>query len=160
LRGFYDKTNFSFFFLFFNFQHIGFPQSKEADLSFLLNDLGYYEAPGINVMVFSDFYPEGHQSGVTIVQCGTRVAANGDVRLEPAPGQWSPIPRMGQRRIDQNWNSECRSLVPDSSKDRKGFNPITYPDLKFRYTVKQKQSAAVYVSSSVLKSVPESWQRA
>ena len=88
------KRIFLFFFLFFNFQHIGFPQSKEADLSFLLNDLGYYEAPGINVMVFSDFYPEGHQSGVTIVQCGTRVAANGDVRLEPAPGQWSPIPRI------------------------------------------------------------------
>ena len=41
---------------------------------------------GLNVMVFDDFYPEGHQGGLTIIQHGTRVAANGDVRLEPTPG--------------------------------------------------------------------------
>ena len=82
-----------------------FSQSTEADLSFVLNDEGYYEAPGVNVMVFSDFYPEGHQSGVTIVQCGSRVAACGDIRLEPAPGQWSPTPVMGQRHIDKKLGS-------------------------------------------------------
>ena len=155
------KRIFLFFFLFFNFQHIGFPQSKEADLSFLLNDLGYYEAPGINVMVFSDFYPEGHQSGVTIVQCGTRVAANGDVRLEPAPGQWSPIPRTGQRRIDQKLGTVSVDLwYPDSSKDRKGFNPITYPDLKFRYTVKTEAiGSSIRVTVSFENPVPESWAK-
>ena len=65
-----------------------------------LNDAGYYERPGLNVMVFDDFYPEGHQGGVTIIQCGRRVAANGDVRLEPGPGQWSPVPRSGKKEGD------------------------------------------------------------
>ena len=56
-----------------------------------INAEGYYENRGVNVMLFDDFYPEGHQGGLTIVQAGRRIAANGDVRLEPAPGQWAPI---------------------------------------------------------------------
>ena len=91
-----------------------------------LNDAGYYERPGLNVMVFDDFYPEGHQGGVTIFQCGRRVAANGDIRLEPAPGQWSPVPRVGQKTIDRERGTITVTLwYPDSSKDRRGFNPIS-----------------------------------
>ncbi len=98
---------------FFSFQCIAFSQPQEAGLSFILNNEGYYEAPGVNVMVFSDFYPEGHQSGVTIVQCGSRVAANGDVRLEPTPGQWSPTPVMGTAEYrSETGNRKRRSLVP------------------------------------------------
>ena len=37
--------------------------------------------PGLDVIVFDDYYPSGHQSGITIVQNGVRVAANGDIRL-------------------------------------------------------------------------------
>ena len=65
-----------------------------------INDKGYFARQGLNVMVFSDYYPEGHQTGVTIVQHGTRVAANGDLRLEASPGQWSPIPAAGERKVD------------------------------------------------------------
>ncbi len=65
-----------------------------------INSDGYYENRGVNVMLFDDFYPEGHQGGLTIVQAGRRIAANGDVRLEPTPGQWSPVPRVGQRMVD------------------------------------------------------------
>ncbi len=138
-----------------------FSQSTEADLSFVLNDEGYYEAPGVNVMVFSDFYPEGHQSGVTIVQCGSRVAACGDIRLEPAPGQWSPTPVMGQRHIDKKLGSVSVDLwYPDSSKDRKGFNPITYPDLKFRYTVKTEAiGSSIRVTVNFKDPIPESWTK-
>src|SRR6476661_8873124 len=61
-----------------------------------INEKGYFERQGLNVMVFSDYYPEGHQTGVTIVQHGTRVAANGDLRLEASPGQWSSTPRQAR----------------------------------------------------------------
>ncbi len=60
---------------------------------FRINEEGYYEVPGLNVMAFQDFYPYGHQGGITVIQNGIRVSANGDVRLEDAPGQWSPIPK-------------------------------------------------------------------
>src|SRR6202044_4197189 len=66
-----------------------------ADPQLKLNAQGYFEAPGLNVTVFSDIYPDGHQTGVTVIQHGVRVAANGDLRLEPSPGQWSPMPAGG-----------------------------------------------------------------
>jgi hypothetical protein len=102
-----------------------------------INENGYYELPGLNVMVFDDFYPEGHQGGVTLVQFGKRVAANGDVRLEPTPGQWAPVPKVGEKNVDRESGIiKVQLSYPDSSKDRKGYNPIIYPDLKFKYTVK------------------------
>src|SRR3972149_4078687 len=70
--------------------------------SLVLNEQEYFEMPGLDVMVFHDTYPEGHQSGVTIIQNGVRVASNGDVRLEPAPGQWQPVPKVGERAVDRD----------------------------------------------------------
>lgn len=101
-----------------------------------LNDQGYFAEPGLNVMSFSDYYPDGHQTGVTIIQHGVRVAANGDLRLEASPGQWSPMPATGERTVDAATNTVSRHLsYPDPAKDRTGFNPIVYPDLKLGYTV-------------------------
>ena len=112
-------------------------QSQQQSPALRINKEGYYETQGLNVMMFDDFYPEGHQGGLTIVQCGRRVAANGDVRLEPGPGQWSPVPKVGQRHVDKAKGVITVDLwYPDSSQDRKGFNPIIYPDLKFKYTIK------------------------
>lgn len=102
-----------------------------------INAKGYFAEPGLNVMVFSDFYPDGHQTGVTIVQHGSRVAANGDLRLEVSPGQWSPMPATGARTVDQTTGTISQTLsYPDPAKNRTGFNPIDYPDLKFSYRVK------------------------
>ena len=36
-----------------------------------------------------------HQGGVSIIQNGVRVATNGDIRLDPAPGQWQAMPKTG-----------------------------------------------------------------
>src|SRR3974377_396176 len=80
------------------------PACLGADAGLKINPAEYFEEPGLNVMVFQDYYPEDHQSGITIIQHGTRVAANGDVRLEPAPGQWSPVPAVGERTIDREHN--------------------------------------------------------
>src|SRR5271169_6841277 len=124
-----------------------------------LNTSGYFERPGLNVMVFDDFYPEGHQGGVTIVQCGRRVAANGDVRLEPAPGQWSPVPRVGPRTVDREKESIAVTLwYPDSSRNRKGFNPIDYPDLAFRYSITARpEGNGIKIVVNLDRALPAGW---
>src|SRR5215203_583999 len=71
--------------------------AKTKNSSMKLNDLEYLEYNGVNVMLAHDFYPEGHQGGVGIIQNGLRTATNGDLRLEPTPGQWEPIPKVGKR---------------------------------------------------------------
>ncbi|HKI47114.1 MAG TPA: glycoside hydrolase family 9 protein [Balneolales bacterium] len=124
-----------------------------------INDKGYYEMQGLDVMVFDDFYPEGHQGGLTIVQFGTRVAANGDVRLEPTPGQWSPVPKVGKRTVDKDAGVITVSLsYPDSSKDRKGFNPIDYPDLRFHYTIRTETVGnSIKLTVDLDKPLPAKW---
>lgn len=102
-----------------------------------INEQDYLEMTGLNVMLAHDFYPESHQGGVGIIQNGLRVATNGDLRLEPAPGQWQPVPKVGTRMVDRERQEiSIRMEYPDESKDRKGFNPIIYPDLNLAYTLK------------------------
>lgn len=103
----------------------------------VINSDEYFEMPGLNVMVFYDIYPEGHQGAVGIIQNGTRVATNGDLRLEPTPGQWQPIPATGKRQVFPERNEiSITCTYPDESRNRKGFNPVFYPDLNFSYEVR------------------------
>jgi len=103
----------------------------------VVNSDEYFEMPGLNVMVFYDIYPEGHQGAIGIIQNGTRVATNGDLRLEPTPGQWQPIPATGQRKVFPDRNEiSITCTYPDESRNRKGFNPVFYPDLNFSYEVR------------------------
>lgn len=74
----------------------------------------YFEAPGMSVMAFQDIYPDGHQGDVSIIQNGVRVATNGDIRLDPAPGQWQPMPKQDGLVVDTAINT----VRP----------PLTYPD--------------------------------
>ncbi|MEJ2298175.1 MAG: glycoside hydrolase family 9 protein [Woeseiaceae bacterium] len=109
-----------------------------ADLR--LNERGYFESPGLDVIVFSDIYPEGHQTGVTVVQHGVRVAANGDLRLEASPGQWSPVPRAVERRVDEKEQTltpatgnafritvDLDKPLPEDWVGRVGFNFELFP---------------------------------
>jgi len=75
-----------------------------------LNEKEYFEIPGLNIMAFQDIYPDGHQGGVAIIQNGIRTATNGDIRLEPTPGQWSPIPHQKSRAVDIA-NNEIRAIL-------------------------------------------------
>src|SRR5580698_5553683 len=90
-------------FCFFYFIGDGYAQSAAKGVAagpgMTLNKLEYLENQGVNVMLAHDFYPEGHQGGVGIIQQGQRVATNGDIRLEPTPGQWQPIPKVGKRIV-------------------------------------------------------------
>ena len=121
-----------------------------------LNSKEYFEAPGINVMVFQDIYPDGHQSGVSIIQNGVRVATNGDIRLDPAPGQWQPMPAQVSRRVDASSNTITTTLAyPDPTKNRVGFNPINYPDLTFTYkVVVHGEGEAVHITVDLDKPIP------
>lgn len=126
---------------------------------FVLNERGYFEREGISVMVFQDFYPEGHQSGVTLIQHGERVAANGDVRLEATPGQWQPVPRLLRREVHRAQNEIVAYLAyPDTAQHRKGFNPIFYPDLKLSYRVWVRGEAeGVRIGVDLDAPLPEAW---
>jgi endoglucanase len=127
-----------------------------------LNSLGYFEAPGLNVTVFADIYPDGHQTGVTVIQHGVRVAANGDLRLEPSPGQWSPMPAGGAQSVDASANTVTQTLsFPDPTKNRTGFNPIDYPDLKFTYRIRVTpvgEGDAFKISVDLEQPLPREWE--
>ena len=128
--------------------------------SLTLNDKNYFSMQGLNVTVFSDIYPDGHQTGVTIIQHGSRVAANGDLRLEVSPGQWSPVPAGGAQSIDKAHQRITQNLrYPDPSKDKKGFNPINYPDLKFSYdvSVTALQDNQFKITVDLDKPLPAEW---
>ena len=77
---------------------LGFGTNVSAQ-DFKLNEHGYFQASGINVMAFDDIYPEGHQGGVALIMNGQRVATNGDLRLEATPGQWQPVPKQLTRKV-------------------------------------------------------------
>lgn len=124
-----------------------------------INELEYLEMPGLNVMLAHDYYPESHQGGVGFIQNGLRVATNGDLRLEPAPGQWQPVPKVGKRVVDRAAQTiSVRMQYPDPEKDRRGFNPIIYPDLELGYTLKIRPDGKSFrVVVDLDRPLPEGW---
>jgi len=124
-----------------------------------LNKQEYLEYKSVNVMLAHDFYPEGHQGGVGIIQNGLRIATNGDIRLEPTPGQWSPIPKVGSRVIDKSKQEiSVRMAYPNEEIDRKGFNPIVYPDLKFAYNIRVVPVGKAFkIIVDLDKPLPDDW---
>jgi endoglucanase len=130
--------------------------------SLKLNDKGYFATQGLEATVFDDIYPDGHQTGVTIIQHGERVVANGDLRLEPSPGQWSPVPKGGRKAIDKETQTISQEMwYPDSTKNKVGFNPIDYPDLKFKYKVHVNAVAnnGIHITVDLLEPLPIEWRK-
>ena len=124
-----------------------------------MNEQEYLEMTGLNVMLAHDFYPESHQGGVGIIQNGLRVATNGDLRLEPTPGQWQPVPKVGKRVVDRATQEiSVRMQYPDPDKNRKGFNPIIYPDLNFSYNLRVKpEGKAFRIIVDLDNPLPDEW---
>lgn len=125
----------------------------------LESNLGYFRNKGVDVMAFDDIYPAGHQSGVSIIMHGSRLAANGDVRFEPTPGQWQPVSKQGVRELDEQAGTITTHLsYPDLSKHLRGFNPMIYPDYRFTYTVTVKgQGESVLITVDLDKPIPEEY---
>src|SRR5215208_4151792 len=95
-------------------------QVRDDAATLRINELEYLEMPGLNVMLAHDYYPESHQGGVGVIQNGLRVATNGDLRLEPTPGQWQPVPKVGKRMVDRAAQTiGVRMQYPDPEKNRR-----------------------------------------
>lgn len=126
---------------------------------FTLSPSGYFRNEGVDVMSFNDFYPEGHQGGVCIIMNGNRVATNGDIRLEATPGQWQPVPKQINRKVDNANNTISTDLCyPDSSRHLTGFNPMIYPDIQFNYTVQVKgEGANIIVTVNLDRPIPQAF---
>src|ERR1035437_5035886 len=123
-----------------------------------LNDLEYFEMPGLNVMSFQDIYPEGHQGGVSIIQNGVRVATNGNLVLNPTPGQWQPVSKLRNREVDKKNNTIRVSLTYPDSGRFKGFNPIKYPDLYFNYKITvTPEGNSIRIIVDLDRPLPKDW---
>ena len=77
--------------------------------SMKLNDLGYFEARGTNVLVYNNlyngsFYDEKF-AGLEIIQRGERIATGGGIRLMNTPEQWDIFGVVSPRQIDRGESS-------------------------------------------------------
>jgi endoglucanase len=71
-----------------------------ADLR--LNDKDYFDTQGLSVLVHQNgFHPvfrDAKIAGIQIILHGERIATDGEVRLQPTPEQWDPVPEFSERR--------------------------------------------------------------
>jgi hypothetical protein len=111
-------------------------EKQEFELNILS---GYFQNGGVDVMAFDDFYPSGHQSGVSIIMHGNRVASNGDVRVEQTQGG-GHFPEQGERKLDEAANAITTSMgisTDGSSTDgTSAFSEQTVFKLNYKVTVK------------------------
>ena len=74
-----------------------------------LNDLGYFEARGTNVLVYNNIYNGGFYdekfAGLEIIQRGERLATGGGIRLMNTPEQWDIFGTMTAREVNRDGNS-------------------------------------------------------
>jgi endoglucanase len=84
------------------------------------------EAPGLSVFVehnqFSPIFFDEKNAGLQMVLHGERIATDGQVRLNPTPEQWDPVPTFGKRTMD----AASGTIAVTSS----------YPQAKLTYTMK------------------------
>jgi len=129
-------------------------------MNFTLNEeKGYFKKNGVQITAFSDFYPAGRQSGIGLIMHGHRVASNGDVRFEPTPGQWQPVPKKLERDVNIQAETITTTLLyPDKDAHLKGFNPIIYPDFEFTYQVCAKADGeAVLITVDLDREIPQKY---
>lgn len=98
------KRHFTFVLILF-FLLPSFSNSQQLQL----NELDYFEASGINVLVFSNKYNpvffDEKTAGVELIHHGVRTATGGAVRLHNTPEQWDLVPEIVSRDVDSKSNS-------------------------------------------------------
>ncbi len=74
-----------------------------------LNEQGYFDERGLNVLVFSSEYNgmffDEKTAGIELIQHGVRTATGGAVRLKPTPEQWDQIPKVVERKLSRETNT-------------------------------------------------------
>ncbi|MBR5934777.1 MAG: glycoside hydrolase family 9 protein [Bacteroidaceae bacterium] len=111
-----------------------------------INERGYFESQGVNVLVYSNRYQgvfcDEKTAGIEIIQRGVRIATGGGVRLMNTPEQWDIYSTLTERTIDTIGGAiNCR------------FN---YQDYNFQYglTVKQEGNG-IRISVELDEPLPE-----
>lgn len=127
------------------FVSLALPVQAKDDLT--LNDKDYFEKPGLNVLVFSNWYDglfsDSKTSGVELIHHGERTVTNGDVRLNATPEQWDMTPMFKERKV----NREDQSI--------EAF--LHYPDEQFDFSIKViKNAAGVRLTVNLPKPLPKS----
>jgi hypothetical protein len=84
------------------------------------------EAPGVSVFVdhnkWSPIFFDEKNAGIQIVLHGQRIAVDGDVRLNPTPEQWDPVPTF----IDRSADAKSDQVVVRAA----------YPDVQLNYRIR------------------------
>src|SRR5512143_1721364 len=74
-----------------------------------LDDRGYFEQRGLDVLVFSNEYNgmffDEKTAGLELIHHGVRTATGGAVRVKPTPEQWDQIPKVVERKVDREANT-------------------------------------------------------
>lgn len=70
-----------------------------------LNDLEYFERPGVNILVYNNLFTGGFNdektSGLEVIHHGVRTVQGGAVRLSNTPEQWDLVPATTSRTVNQ-----------------------------------------------------------
>ena len=111
-----------------------------------INDRGYFETQGVNVLVYSNRYQgvfcDEKTAGIEIIQRGVRIATGGGVRLMNTPEQWDIYSTLTERTIDT-----LGGVINCHFK---------YQDYEFDYDLKvQEEGIGFRVSVILDKPVPE-----
>ncbi len=119
--------------------------AQEKNMQMKLDKLGYFEKPGLEVLVFNNWYDgnfsDAKIAGIELIHHGIRTATNGDVRLSPTPGQWDPVPHLVDRKINET----------DGSVEVY----LSYPDYNFSYMIRAvAQGNGVLVTVNLDKPLP------
>jgi hypothetical protein len=105
-----------------------------------LNDREYFSMPGVDVLVFSNWYDgsfsDAKIAGLELIHHGERTVTNGDVRLSPTPEQWDMLPELRQRTVLREQNAiEVR---------------LAYRRFNFEYTIRAQARADKMVLSVIV----------
>ena len=96
--------------------------SAAGTSGFALSPNDTLEARGVSVIVeqnhFSPIFFDEKNAGIQIILNGDRVATDGEVRLNPTPEQWDPVPAFGSRERGPQPNQ----LIVASSYPAVGLN--------------------------------------
>lgn len=92
--------------------------------SLKINDLGYFENRGVNVLVYNNEFSGGFNdeknSGLEIIHHGVRTVQGGAIRLSNTPEQWDLVPETKARVVDAKSNTiEVSLRFPDYDFDSK-----------------------------------------
>ena len=78
--------------------------SKTGPGKLEINERGYFETQGVNVLVYSNLYQgvfcDEKTAGVELIQRGVRIATGGGVRLMNTPEQWDIYSTLTERTVD------------------------------------------------------------